>query len=100
MPSQAGLLGLGEHPAGVDLDARLGVDDDRRRVDAPHGADRLADEVGIARRIDQMKMLAAVIHVHHAGFDGVLVLFFFLIEIADAGAIVHAGQAVRPRRCW
>ena len=53
--AQAGLLRLGEDAAGVDLDARLGVDHHRRRVHAPQGADRLADEVGIARRVDHLE---------------------------------------------
>ena len=90
-PPQAGLLGLGEDPAGVHLDARLGVDDDGRRVDAAHGADGLADEVGIAGRVDQVEVLAGVVEVHDAGFDRVLVLLLFLVEVADARAVVDAG---------
>ena len=83
-PPQAGLFRLGEHAAGVDFDARLGVDDDRRRIDAPHRADRLADEVGIAGRVDHVEVLAGVVEMHHAGFDRVLVMLLFLVEVADA----------------
>ena len=38
--------------------------------------------------------LAAMLRLYHdAGFDGVLVLLLFVIEIADAGAVIHAGGA-------
>ena len=57
------LPGLGEHPAGVDFDARLGVDHDRRRIHAAQGPDRLADEVGIARRVDHVELLAGVVEM-------------------------------------
>ena len=93
-PAQAGLLGLVEHAAGVHLDARLGVDHDRRRVDAPHRADRLADEIGIAGRVDHVEVLAGVVEMHHGGFDRVLVVLLFFVEIADARAVVDAGQTL------
>ena len=54
------LLRLLEDAAGVHLDAAVGVDDDHRRIDAAQGPDRLADEVGIAGRVDDVEPLAAV----------------------------------------
>ena len=79
------LLRLGEHPPGVHFDARLGVDHDRRRVDAPHGADRLADEVGIAGRVDHVEVLAAVVEVDHVRLDR---------------CTCDAFLPRRSRRCW
>ena len=91
-PPQSGLFCLGEHAAGINFDARLGVDHDRRGIHAAHGADGLADEVGIAGRIDDVESLAGVIEMHHAGLDGVFMLFFFFVEVADAAAVVNADQ--------
>ena len=83
----------------VDLDPALGVDDDRRHVDAPHRPDRLADEIGIAGRVDRVEVLPGVIEVHHAGLDRVVVRLLFLVEIADARPVVDARRPVhRPGR--
>ena len=93
--AQAGLAGLVEHPPGVDLDARLGVDHDHGRIDAPQGADRLADEVGVARAYRwRGTCLPPWSKWTSVGLDRVLVLLLFLIEVADAGAVVDAGRAV------
>ena len=89
-PSQSRLAGLLEHPARVHFDAGMGVDDDRRGFDGPQRADRLADEIGIARRVDQIEMLAGVVEMHQGGFDRILVVLFLIVEIAHAGAIVDA----------
>ena len=72
---QPGLLRLGEHPAGVDLDPRLGVDDHRRRVHRGQGADRLADKVGIARGVNHLEVLAGVLEVDDGGLDVYLCCF-------------------------
>ena len=92
-PAQAGLARLGEDPAGVDLDPRLGIDDDHRGIDAPQGPNRLADEVGIARRVDGVEPFAGMVEVGHLGLDRVAVRLLFLVEVADARAVVHAGRA-------
>ncbi len=92
-PTQARLAGFLEHPASVHFDAGVGVDADGGGFDGPHRADRLADEIGIARRVDQIEMLAGVVEVHQGRFDRVLVVLFFFVEVADAGAIVDAGRA-------
>ena len=93
-PSQAGLFGLGKDTAGVHFDARLGVDDDRGGIDAPHRADRLADEIGIARRVDQVEVLSSLVEMDDARLDCVFMMLFFFVEVADAGAVLDAGQAI------
>ena len=97
-PPQPGFFCLGEHPAGVYFYARLGVYHYHRGIDAAHRADGLADEVGISGRIDDVESLAGMIEMHHAGFDGVFMMFFLFVEIAYAAAVVHADQAVDHAR--
>ena len=63
-----------------------------RGIDRPQGADRLADEVGIAGRVDDVEVLAGVVEVDQARFDRVLVVLFFFVEVADAGAVVDTGR--------
>ena len=65
-----------------------------RRLDGPQRADRLADEVGIAGRVDHVEPLAGVVEVHDARLDRVLVMLLFFVEVADAGAVVDAGLAL------
>ncbi len=60
--------------------------------DGVHGGDGLADEVGIARRVDDVEVLALVVEVDDVRLDRVMVLFFDLVEVADAGAVVDAGR--------
>ncbi len=93
-PAEPLLAGFVEHAAGVHFDARMGVDDDGRGVDAAQGFDGLADEVGIARRVDDVKVFAGVIEMGDFGFDRVFVCLFFFVEVADAGAVVDAGRMV------
>ena len=88
--SEARLAGLREHAPRIDFDACLRIDDDDGRVHTVHGSDRLANEVGITRRIDHLKELAAVFEMNHLRLDRVLVVFLFRIEVADAGSVVHA----------
>ena len=91
-PAQAELARLLEHASRIDPEARVGVDDDGRGVDGVQGADRLADEVGIAGRVDQVEVLAGVIEMNQRRFDRVVVVLFFFVEIADARAVVDAGR--------
>ncbi len=81
------------HAARVHLDAGVGVDRDDRRFDRPQCADRLADEIRVAGRVDHVESLAGVIEVDDRGFDRVLVMLFLFVEVADAGAVIDAGLA-------
>ena len=65
---------------------------DDHRIDGMHGADRLPDEVGVAGRVDRIEPLAVVVEVDHVGLDRVAVHLLFLVEIADARALVDAGR--------
>jgi hypothetical protein len=83
-PAEAFVAGQGERLASVDFDSGGGIDDDYCRFDGPQRSDRLADEVGIAGRIDDGERLPAVHEVHEARRDRVFVLLFFFVEIEDA----------------
>ena len=82
----------------VDLDAGVGVDRDQRRVDRPQSADRLADEIRVARRVDDVESFAGMIEVNDRRFDRMLVMLFFFVEVADAGAVIDAGLAAHGAR--
>ena len=69
----------------------MGVDRDERRFHRSQRADHLADEVGIARAVDDVDSLARVIEMDDARFDRVLVMLLFFVEIANAGAGVDTG---------
>ena len=62
--------------------------------DGRQGPQRLADEVGIAGRIEQIELLAGVAEMDQRRFDRVLVMLFLVVEVADAGAVFDAGRAV------
>ena len=86
------------HAPRVHLDPRMGVDRDHRRFDRPQSADRLADEVRVARRIDHVEPLARVIEMNDRGLDRMLVMLLLFVEVADAGAVVDAGLAAHRAR--
>ena len=96
--AEAGVARFLPRAAGVDLDAGVGVDRDQRRVGGPQGADRLADEIRIAGRVDDVESLAGVIEVDDGRFDRMLVVLFFFVEVADAGAGIDAGLAAHRAR--
>ena len=91
---QAALAGLVEHAARVDLDAVGGGDDDDRGLDGVQRAQGLADEVGLAGRVEQVDVLALVLEVQDAGVDRELVFVLLVVEVGDAGAVVDAAAAV------
>ena len=96
--SEARLASLRKDAPRVDLDARLGIEDNGRRVHPVHGSDRLADEVGITRCVDHLEVLAAVFEMNDLRLDRVLVVFLFRIEVADARSIIHARMRVDRTR--
>ena len=95
----AGLARFLPGAAGVDLDAGVGVDRDEGRLDGAQGADHLADEVGVAGRVDEVEALAGVVEVDDARFDRVLVVLLLFVEVADARAGVDAGVALHRAAC-
>ena len=72
----------------VHFDPRLCVHTNQCIVDAGKSCDGLSDEIGIARRIDHMKVLFGELEVCRLGLDRVLVIFLFLIEVTNAGAFI------------
>ena len=91
-PAQAGFARLVEDPAGGHADAALGVDLDDHRIDGVDRPDGLPDEVGVAGGVDRIEPLAVMVEVHHVGLDRVMVRLLFVVEIANARALVDAGR--------
>ena len=91
--AHARLARLVEDPPRGDADAALGVDLDDDRIDGMDGADRLADEIGVAGRINGIEPLAAVVEMDDVRLDAMVVDPLFLVEIADARAVVNACRA-------
>src|SRR5262249_6820408 len=59
----------------------------------PQRADHLADEIGIAGRIDDGERLAGMGEMHQARRNRVLVLLFFLVKIEHARSVVYGTGA-------
>ncbi len=81
------VIGFLPRPPRVDLDARMGIDGDQRRVDGPQGSNRLTDQVGIAGAVDEVEVLTAVLEMSHGRLDAILVVFLFFVEVANAGSV-------------
>ncbi len=87
---QAGLSRRVKDSARVDFDTCVRVYANCGAVNSGHGADGLPYEVRIAGRIEQGEMQPVMFAVGYFGFDGVMMSFFFGIEIADAGPVIDA----------
>ena len=75
-------------PPGVDLDAgraRYGDNHVFHRSERARGA---ADEIGIARRVDQMNLLSRPGEMAEVAVDGEMPAFFFFIDVERARAVV------------
>ena len=71
------------------LDAGRRVDDDRRRLDRLERRQALAEEVGRARRVDEVDARLAVRQVQHARVERVLHAPLERIEVADRRAALE-----------
>jgi hypothetical protein len=87
---QPELACLGEDAARVDLNPRVGVDNDHRRLHGRQRANGLAEEVGVAGRVNGIEPFAGVREVNDARLDRMLVRLFLGVEVADAGAVGDA----------
>ena len=88
------------HPRGDHLRTRRRVDDDRCRLDCIERADRLADEVGIARRIDQMNPRTRAFQMHQRRAQRMLISLFERIEVADGAPTLDTACGLnRPGLC-
>ena len=86
--------GLGEHLAGVHLDAVDGGDDDDGRLDGGERFEGRADEVRIAGGVEDVEVLAVVIDVEDVGVDGEVVFMFLVVGVGDGGPVVHAAHPI------
>ena len=86
---------LGQPPGllGADLDAGRGVDDDDGRVGHAQGGLHVADEVGVAGRVDDVDLGVPPLDGGHAGADGDAPLDLVRVEIGDGVAFVDPAQA-------
>ena len=83
-----------EHPPRVHLDAVDGGNDHDGGFDGRECFEGRADEVGRAGGVEDVEVLAVVIGVEDVGIDGEVVFVFFLVEVGDGGAVVHAAQPI------
>ena len=77
-----GVLGALHHATRNHLDARRRADHHRHGFDRGQHAQRVTDEVGEPRCVDQVYVLALMVDAYDRGREAVLVFLFFLLEIA------------------
>ena len=92
-PAQLAVAREIHHALRHGLDAVDGADDDRGGFDRLEHAERAADEIGVARRIDEIDVAARRVEVHERRIEGVPQLLFLRIEVADGGAALEAAAA-------
>ena len=76
------------------------VDDDDGGVGDPQGGDRVGDEAGLARRVDQVDLAAVVLEAGDRGADRHLALLLVGLEVGDRACRRRRSQAAltpRPR---
>jgi hypothetical protein len=83
---EATLAGDGHEAARGGFDASGQVDDDGDGLDRGHARDGVPEEVGPARGVDEVDVVILELEVCEGRVDGVLVVFFFVGEIAHGGA--------------
>ncbi len=74
-------------PAGDGFDARGRVDHHHRRLHRGERGDRLAEKVRGPGRVDQVEVRILIIAVEDCVVEAVAVLFFFVGEVAEGGAL-------------
>ena len=71
----------------------LGVNDHEREVGHAQRAQRLADEIEIARRVHDVEFFAQPFGVEQRGLDGDLPVFLAMMIIGNGGAFGDAAHA-------
>ena len=84
--------------AGHHLDAVLGVDHDRRGLDRGERRQRMAEEVRIARRVEQVDPVLLVLEARDRELERMLEALLERRVVADGGAALHAAGR-RDRAC-
>ncbi len=89
------VVGGGLIPDGVGAvaDAVGGVDDHEGEVADAQRAERLADEVGVAGRVDDVEFPVEPLGGEQGGLDGDLVGFFARVVVADGGTVGDGAHA-------
>jgi len=88
--AQAHLLGPEPAATGVDADAPGGVDHDDGGFDRREGLDRLAEELGASRSVEEVDPLAVPVHVQDRGVDGVPLVMLVGVEVGNRVLLRHA----------
>ena len=81
------------HPLRADADAVLRMHHHEREVRDPQRRERLADEIEITRRVDDVELLAQPLHVQQRSLRGDLALLLADVIIRNRGAIGDAAHA-------
>jgi hypothetical protein len=88
------LLAPAPGPPGLHLHAEHSVDHRQDRVGGADPRPRLADEVAVARRVDDVDLHAAVLELRHSAGDGDLPLLLLGVVVGDGRSVVDLAQAV------
>ena len=93
-PAQAEPARLLKQPAGVDLDPGRSRNGHHHVFDGRESTQRIADEVGIAGRVDQVDLLAGPGEMPQVAVDREMPAFLFFVDVEVAGAVVDRALAV------
>ena len=63
-------------------------------LDGGQGAQGVADEVGVAGRVDQVDLLALPLEVEQVAVDGEVPAFLLVVDVGDAGPVVDRASPV------
>ncbi len=90
--AQSALLRPAHHARTDHLDAVLRVDHHAHGLHRIECTDRLADEIGEARRVEQMHVRLLVLEVQHRGVQRMQEILLERIVIGDGGAALDAAH--------
>ena len=97
--AEAEAAGFLKDAPGVDLDAGRARDCDDDVFDRRECTQRATDEIGVARRIDQVDLFAGPGEVPEVAIDGEMPAFLFFVDVKRARAVVDRTLAIdRPGR--
>ncbi len=91
-PEPARLL---DEPTGVDLDPGVGRDRHDHVLDGGQGAEGVADEVRVSRRVDQVDLLAGPLAMERVAIDREVATFLFVFRVGKACPVVDGAESPR-----
>ena len=92
---QAHALGLAPQLRGHDLGTCDGVDDEQRHFGSLHGGKRVADEVGVARGVEQVDLVIMIRDGRDGSAQGELAANLLLVVIKVGFAVMGGAHARR-----